>query len=141
MNQNELLGQRLKEIFPELAERLSNVARIDDLSLLPDIMDYICIQNDTDMFTVRYDKEEWKRIRLIGTAVILTLYDPDVLDFKTQIKKKGLKDYMAELFEVSRSSVTMLIAEVRDILVINLFFNRQVKELATGFEKRLKHKK
>jgi len=130
---NELLGFKLRALYPELARDLTNVQILSDCSLLPEIY---------NRYFRNYPENKSERIKgsYLFVAVILKLYDPDMLQGWKRNMIHGLRNPIAELLEVSPNAISNQIITVQNYMLIYQKFKDRVevlsKEIAEIYSKK-----
>ena len=123
---NEILGRKVRELYPEIAEKLTVIAALSDLELITDIHDQY------------FSSEQSTKSKLIFVSVILNLYDPDVLSGWKRNLCKGVRHRLASMFCVSDTAISNNIQTVRNYYTIYRKFKTEVdyfsKEISKQYQ-------
>ena len=119
----EILGRKVAELYPEIAEKLRVESKIKDLELISEIHDLYF--NSTDSSKSKH----------IFIAIILNLYDPDVLTGWKRNLYKGVRHRLAGMFSVSDTAISNNIQTVRNYILIYRKFKTEVDYFSTEISK------
>ncbi len=111
----EILGRKVKMLYPEIAEKLISKPVLSDIEKIPDIFCTCHFNQNTDHKT-----------KLFFIAVILKLYDPDVLAGYKRNLSKGIRGRIAVLFGSSETAISNNIKTVRDYYSVLRWFYSDV---------------
>ena len=108
-----ILGRKVVSIYPEIAKNLTIEPLLSDLRLIPLIFEKMPLKCEKDA-------------RFIFIGVILSLYDPDVLNgFKTNLRY-GVRGELAKIFKISETVISHNLQTVRNYYMIYRKFKTSV---------------
>lgn len=111
----EILGRKVSELYPEIAKELIKSPQLCDISLIEEIHDH------------HFSENQSAKSKLIFIAVILQLYDPDVISgWKMLCKSSGIRSKLAILLNVSCPQISNHIQTVRNYYTIYRKFKTEV---------------
>lgn len=120
----EILGRKVAELYPDIAEQLTVRARITDMELISEIHDqYLNSESST-------------KNKLIFIGIILSLYDPDVITGWKHNLCKGVRHRLASLFSVSDTAISNNIQNVRNYYAIYKKFKIEVDYISNEISQR-----
>lgn len=110
----EILGRKVSELYPNIAKELVKSPQLCDISLIEEIHDQ------------HFSDKQSAKSKLIFIAVILQLYDPDVLSGWKRNLCRGIRNHIAILFSVSDTAISNNIQTVRNYYAIYRKFKTEV---------------
>lgn len=120
---NELIGYKLRALYPELAKELTSSQMLADLSLIPTIY-------ETHFKNAPKSEDERFNGRLIFVGVILKLYDPDTLEGWKRNMVKGIRNQLAGIIGVTPTAISNHIGTVQNYMLIYQKFKDKVENLS-----------
>jgi hypothetical protein len=111
---DSILGYKLRVLYPELVKELEKKPRLSDISAIPELI------------KTYYDPAD----RLVFLAVILNLYDPDVLAGWKRNLCRGIRSQLAELFDVSPTAISNTVGTAQNYMLIYKNFKDKVERLS-----------
>ena len=111
----DVLGKKLLQQYPYIANQLIIQPKLTSTSLIPDIHDLFEEQFKTN----QRDKQ------LVFICVIVRLYDPDALEGYKPLKK-GLRKILSETLNLYPTQISHHLQKVRDYLPIYADFANHV---------------
>ena len=110
----EILGRKVAELYPDIAQKLRVTSILIDPELITDIRERYFSSTDST------------KSKLVFIAVILNLYDPDVLTGWKRNLCKGVRHCLASQFSVSDTAISNNIQTVRNYYTIYRKFKIEV---------------
>lgn len=112
----DVLGRKLLKQYPYIANQLIIQPRLTNLNLVPEIFQH---------FNDRIDESQRDKT-LIFLAVVVKLYDPDVIDGWKPRLIKGLRQQLSMTIGIQPTQISHLLQKVRDYSIIYADFANRV---------------
>ena len=110
----EILGRKVAELYPDIAEKLIVSPVLSDTGFITEIKE------------IYFSDSQSTKSKLVFIAVILNLYDPDVLSGWKRNLCNGVRHILASLFGVSDTAISNNIQTVRNYYTIYRKFKTEV---------------
>ncbi len=117
----EILGKKVLEKYPYIAKELIETPTLNNLELLPEILQTIQEEKGTPI-----SKKQHTDFRMIVTAVIVKLYDPEIFSGYKRNLRHGLRQSLSNQMNCSPTQISHLLKSVRDYLSIYSDFAQEV---------------
>lgn len=114
-----MLGLKVRTLHPDLAEELLKSPRLKDAQLVPEIFNRV---SEIDITGNRY---AFNKTHLI-VAVILHLYDPDVLEGWKRNLCRGVRSQLSACFDVCDTAISNNIMTVKNYYLTYRKFKEKV---------------
>lgn len=119
----EILGRKVAELYPDIAQKLIVHSVLSDPELI------------TELRELYFEHIDSTKSKLVFIALILNLYDPDVLTGWKRNLCKGVRHTLAGMFSVSDTAISNNIQTVRNYYAIYRKFKTEVDYFSSEISK------
>lgn len=115
-----VLGRKVHKLYPFLAKELMSIPDVTDLEFIDELYtEYCTIQAEPST------KSQQTNHRLVFIAAALKLYDPDVFEFKKNMKN-GLRSKLSNTLHCKPTTISDSFKSVRNYFDIYPDFSNEV---------------